>query len=330
MNSKLNIAIMAGGDSSEANISMLSATQIAGWLDPELFNAYKIHVKGTTWTLEHPRKGQIPVNKNDFTVDIDGQKLSFHCALIAIHGTPGENGLLQAYFEMLKIPYTTGGVMNSSVTFNKYYCKELVRETGVNLAKGLLLRRGQKVDVQAILGTLGLPIFVKPNESGSSYGVSKVKQASDLMPAIEKAFAEDKTIILEEFIPGREFTCGVFKHQNGEIIMPVTEIVPETEFFDYEAKYQNKSKEITPAPIPESLSSAIQQFTSKIYDRLQCHGVVRVDYIVNNDKIYFLEINTVPGMSEASIIPQQLKAMGWNMRQFFTLVIYDALDRRRE
>lgn len=330
MNTKLNIAIMAGGNSSEANISMRSATQIAGWLDPEQFNAYKILVKGTTWTLEHPQKGQIPVNKNDFTVDIDGQKLSFHCALIAIHGTPGENGLLQAYFEMLQIPYTTGGVMNSSVTFNKYYCKELVRETGVNLAKGLLLRRGQKVDAQAILDTLGLPIFVKPNESGSSYGVSKVKEASDLMPAIEKAFAEDKTIILEEFIPGREFTCGVFKHQNGEMIMPVTEIVPETEFFDYEAKYQNKSKEITPAPIPESLTSAIQQFTSKIYDRLQCHGVVRVDYIVNNDKIYFLEINTVPGMSEASIIPQQVKAMGGNMRQFFTLVIYDALNRSRE
>mgnify|MGYP005834719333 FL=1 len=327
MKAKLNIAIMAGGNSSEANISMRSASQIAGWIDPDRFNAYKILVSGNTWTLEHPEWGSLPVDKNDFTVNIDGQKLTFHCALIAIHGTPGENGLLQAYFEMLQIPYTTGGVMNSAVTFNKFYCKELVRDTGVHLAKGILLRRGQNIDEEQIINTLGLPIFVKPNESGSSYGVSKVKQTADLMPAIEKAFAEDKTIILEEFIPGREFTCGVFKYQNGETIMPVTEIVPETDFFDYEAKYQNKSKEITPAPIPESLTSAIQHFTSKIYDRLQCHGVVRVDYIVNNDKIYFLEINTVPGMSEASIIPQQVKAMGGNMRDFFTLIIDDSLQR---
>jgi D-alanine-D-alanine ligase len=195
---------------------------------------------------------------------------------------------------MQQIPYTTGGVMNAAVTFNKFYCKELVRDTGVNLAKGILLARGNRIDTEQIIATLGLPIFVKPNESSSSYGVSKVKQASDLIPAIEKAFAEDRTIILEEFIPGREFTCGVFKHRNGEMVMPVTEIVPETEFFDYEAKYQSKSKEITPAQIPDSLTRAMQQFTSKIYDRLQCHGVVRVDYIVNGDKIYFLEINTVP------------------------------------
>lgn len=327
MNTKLNIAIMAGGNSSEANISMRSATQIAGWLDPERFIAYKIIVRGNTWTLEHPEKGSLPVDKNDFSVRIDGKKVSFHCALIAIHGTPGENGLLQAYFEMLQIPYSTGGVMNSAITFNKFYCKELVRDTGVHLAKGLLLKRGQYFDVHKIIATLGLPIFVKPNESGSSFGVSKVKQTTDLIPAIEKAFAEDKTIILEEFIPGREFSCGAFKYHNGEMIMPVTEIAPETEFFDYEAKYLNKSKEITPAPIPESLTKAIQQFTSKIYDRLQCHGVVRVDYIVNNDKVYFLEINTVPGMSEASIIPQQIMAMGGNMRDFFTLIIDDSLQR---
>ncbi|MDI3527803.1 MAG: D-alanine-D-alanine ligase [Tenuifilum sp.] len=285
---------MAGGNSSEANISMRSAAQIAGWLDPDKFNAYKILVKGNSWTLEHPEKGSLPVDKNNFSVNVDGHSLTFHCALIAIHGTPGGNGLLQAYFEMQQIPYTTGGVMNAAVTFNKFYCKELVRDTGVNLAKGILLARGNRIDTEQIIATLGLPIFVKPNESSSSYGVSKVKQASDLIPAIEKAFAEDRTIILEEFIPGREFTCGVFKHRNGEMVMPVTEIVPETEFFDYEAKYQSKSKEITPAQIPDSLTRAMQQFTSKIYDRLQCHGVVRVDYIVNGDKIYFLEINTVP------------------------------------
>lgn len=327
MNAKLNIAIMAGGNSSEANISMLSAKQIANWLDPEKYNAHTILVKGNSWTLEHPEKGTLPIDKNDFTVNIDDKKLTFDCALIAIHGNPGENGLLQAYFEMLNIPYSTGGVMNSSVTFNKYFCKELVRETAINLAKGILLKRGQKLDPTIIVNTLGLPIFVKPNESGSSYGVSKVKTEAELLPAIEKAFAEDKTIILEEFIPGREFTCGIFKYDKNTMIMPVTEIVPEAEFFDYEAKYLSKSKELTPAPIPETLSNRIQEFTSRIYDRLQCNGVVRVDYIVNGDKIYFLEVNTVPGMSEASIIPQQVKAMGGNMRDFFTLIIEDALNR---
>jgi len=327
MNTKLNIAIMAGGNSSEANISMLSAKQIASWLDPEKYNAHTILVKGNSWTLEHPEKGTLPIDKNDFTVNIDDKKLTFDCALIAIHGNPGENGLLQAYFEMLNIPYSTGGVMNSSVTFNKYFCKELVRETAINLAKGILLKRGQKLDPTIIVNTLGLPIFVKPNESGSSYGVSKVKTEAELLPAIEKAFAEDKTIILEEFIPGREFTCGIFKYDKNTMIMPVTEIVPEAEFFDYEAKYLSKSKELTPAPIPETLSNRIQVFTSRIYDRLQCNGVVRVDYIVNDDKIYFLEVNTVPGMSEASIIPQQVKAMGGNMRDFFTLIIKDALNR---
>ncbi len=329
METKLNIAIMAGGNSSEANISLKSAVQIAGWLNPERFNAFTIKVKGADWTLEDPQRGTLPIDKNDFTATVNGAKIHFDCALIAIHGTPGENGLLQAYFEMLQIPYTTGGVMNSSVTFNKYFCKELVKETGVNLAKGILLKKDQQFHIGNIIETLGLPIFVKPNESGSSYGVSKVKTEAELFPAIEKAFAEDKSIILEEFIPGREFTCGVFKHRNGAIVMPVTEIVPETEFFDYEAKYLNKSKELTPAPIPDDLSTKIQKFTSQIYDRLQCRGMVRVDYIVNKDKIYFLEINTVPGMSEASIIPQQVRAMGKNMRDFFTLVIEDALYQHR-
>lgn len=328
MEEKLNIAILAGGNSSEANISLKSAAQIAGWLNPNKYNAYTIFIKGTTWLLKHPNLGEINVSKDDFSVLINGEKLKFDCALIAIHGTPGENGLLQGYLDMMNIPYTTGGVMNSSVTFNKYYCKELVKDTGVNLAKGILLHRGQKFDTKEIIDCLGLPIFVKPNESGSSYGVSKVKFADDLILAIENAFKEDKTIILEEFIAGREFSSGVFKSKEKEILMPVTEIISMNEFFDYEAKYQNKSKEVTPAEIPDSLMKKMQDLSSKIYDRLDCHGIVRVDYIVDIDKVYFLEINTVPGMSEASIIPQQVRAMGGNMSDMFTLVIEDAVSRK--
>lgn len=329
METKLNIAILAGGNSSEANISLKSAAQIAGWLNPDKYNAYTIFIKGTTWLLKHPELGEINVSKDDFSVLINGNKLKFDCALIAIHGTPGENGLLQGYLDMMNIPYTTGGVMNSSVTFNKYYCKELVKDTGVNLAKGLLLHRGNKFNTKEIIDYLGLPIFVKPNESGSSYGVSKVKFADDLIPAIENAFKEDKTIILEEFIAGREFSSGVFKSKEKEILMPVTEIISMNEFFDYEAKYQNKSKEVTPAEISDNLMKKMQNLSSEIYDRLDCHGIVRVDYIVDNDKVYFLEINTVPGMSEASIIPQQVRAMGGNMRDMFTFVIEDAMMRSK-
>ncbi|MGE0077116.1 MAG: D-alanine--D-alanine ligase [Bacteroidales bacterium] len=329
METKLNIAILAGGNSSEANISLKSAAQIASWIDSNKYNTYTIYIKGIDWVLKHPELGEICIDKNDFTATIKGEKIHFDCALIAIHGTPGENGLLQGYLEMMNIPYTSGSVMNSSVTFNKYYCKELVKETGVHLAKGIILKRGQKFDTESIIKTLGLPIFVKPNESGSSYGVSKVKFADDLIPAIDNAFKEDKTIILEEFIAGREFSSGVFKSDGKKILMPVTEIISMNEFFDYEAKYLSKSKEVTPAEISDNLMKKMQDLSSEIYDRLDCHGIVRVDYIVDNDRVYFLEINTVPGMSEASIIPQQVKAMGGNMRDMFTLVIEDAIKRSK-
>ncbi len=327
MNSKLNVAIMAGGNSSEAGISLRGAAQIASWLDPERFNVFTILVKGCEWVLKLPDNSEISVDKNDFSVMNHGEKIKFDFALIAIHGTPGENGLLQGYFEMMNIPYNTGGVMNAALTFNKYYCKQLVKETGVCLANDFLLHRNQTVDISAIVKKLRLPIFVKPNESGSSYGVSKVMEEKELQVAIDKAFSEDDSIILEEFISGREMTCGVLKTSQQKIILPVTEIISETEFFDYEAKYLSKSKEITPAHITEQLKDRIQALSSAIYDRLQCHGVVRIDYIVNHDKVYFLEINTVPGMSEASIIPQQVRAAGSNMRDFLSMIIDEALNR---
>ncbi len=324
---KKNIAILAGGNSSEEGISLRSAAQITQWLDQSKYNVFTIQIKGTEWTLKHHDFGDLLVNKDDFSVIIGNNKILFDCALIAIHGTPGENGLLQGYFEMMGIPYTTGSTMNTALTFNKFYCKEMVRETGVNLAKGIMLKVGQKVDPESIINQLGLPVFVKPNESGSSYGVSKVKNHEDLLPAIQNAFNEDKTILIEEYIAGRELTCGLVKTSEQEFIFPVTEILPKNEFFDYNAKYLNQSEEVTPAEITTELSDRIKLLSSKIYDRLNCRGIVRIDYIFSNNRLYFLEINTVPGMSDASIVPQQVKAMGKNMGEIFDLVITDALNR---
>jgi len=327
---KKNIAILAGGNSSEEEISLKGAAQITKWLSKTHYNAFTVLVKGTNWTLKHPEHGDILVSKDDFSANVNGDKLHFDCALIAIHGNPGENGLLQGYFEMMNIPYTTGGVMNASVTFNKYFCKELVKDTGVDLAKGVLIRKGQVIDPEIISVQLGLPVFVKPNESGSSYGVSKVKTLEGIVPAIENALTEDNTIIVEEFIEGRELTCGLVKTVSKEFVFPVTEIKSKNEFFDYEAKYLNKSEEVTPADISSLLSERIQILSSKIYDRLNCQGIVRIDYIYSNDKLYFLEINTVPGMSEASIVPQQVKAFGKDMNDIFSLVIEDAIAKKEK
>ena len=323
-----NIAILAGGNSSEEGISLKGAAQITKWLSKTSYNVYTVLVKGTSWTLKHPEQGDFQISKDDFSATINNEKILFDCALIAIHGTPGENGLLQGYFEMLDIPYTTGGVMNTSVTFNKFFCKELVQDTGVDLAKGSIIQKGQVIDPSIIAIHLGLPVFVKPNESGSSYGISKVKTTEDIVPAITKALTEDNTVLVEEFIAGRELTCGIVKTANKEYIFPVTEIISKNEFFDYEAKYLNQSVEVTPADINDILSERIKIISSRIYDKLNCRGIVRIDYIYSNDKIYFLEINTVPGMSEASIIPQQVKAFGKDMDDIFSMVIEDAIAKK--
>jgi D-alanine-D-alanine ligase len=330
MSKHKNIAILAGGNSSEEGISLKSAAQITKWLSKTNYNVYTILIKGTSWILKHPEKGDFEVSKDDFSVTISNEKIEFDCALIAIHGTPGENGLLQGYFEMLNIPYTTGGVMNTSVTFNKYFCKELVKDTGVDLAKGMMVRKGESIDPEIIALKLGIPVFVKPNESGSSYGVSKVKTTDGIISAIENALLEDKTVIIEEFIAGRELSCGLVKTSTKEFVFPVTEIVPKNEFFDYNAKYLNQSEELTPAPISQELTERIHHLSSNIYDRLDCRGIVRIDYIYSNDKLYFLEINTVPGMSEASIVPQQVKVMGKGMAEIFSMVIEDAIQKHKE
>ncbi len=327
MSQKINVAIMAGGNSSEAGISLRGATQVAKWLDADRYNAYTILLSGRQMVLKHPQHGDVPISWDTFSATIDGENIPFQCALVLIHGTPGENGLLQGYFEMMGIPYTTGDVLNSSLTFNKGVAKRMLQGINTHLAKDIVVRKGQQVNPKDVVASLGLPLFVKPNQSGSSYGITKVKVEEDIPSAVENAFTEDREVMLEGFIPGMELTCGVIKTRNKTLILPVTEIVPKNEFFDYGAKYENEVEEITPARIPDELADHIQSVSSEIYDRLNCRGIVRMDYIYGNKKLYFLEVNTVPGMSEASIIPQQVAAMGLAMKDVFTMVIQDAMER---
>ncbi|MDY0199470.1 MAG: D-alanine--D-alanine ligase [Tenuifilaceae bacterium] len=329
MNSKLNIAIMAGGNSSEEEISLKGVVQVAKWLDSTKYNAYPVMLKGTQMTLKHPRHGDIPVSWDNFTAKVNNEILTFDCALIVIHGTPGENGLLQGYFEMMHIPYTTGGVLNTALTFCKDTTKRMLEGINIHLANDLRVRKGEVVNAQDIAKNIGLPLFVKPNESGSSYGITKVKLIEEIEFALEKSFTEDPVALIEEYIPGMELTCGLVKTKSKSLVFPVTEIVPKNEYFDYGAKYENQVEEITPARIPTDLADYIQTVSSEIYDRLGCRGIVRIDYIFGNKKLYFLEVNTVPGMSEASIVPQQVAAMGLTMGDVFGMVIDDAIARKK-
>lgn len=325
---KKKIAILAGGDSSEAVISFKSAQQIASVIDRDRYNAYTIFVKGTAWAVKQDGKADIEIDKNDFTFVEDGQKVSFDCVLMMIHGTPGENGILQAYFDLIRLPYTGCRTFVSALTFDKYATKKYLEGEGVDMARGYMFRKGQQVDADALVADLGLPMFVKPNASGSSFGVTKVKSADQLQGAIEAALTEGDAVLIEECITGIELGNGLIKTPTKSLVFPVTEIVPKTEFFDFEAKYTaGMSEEITPARISFEVSERVQELSSHIYDVLGCRGIVRVDYIYSNDKLYFIEINTIPGMSQASIVPQQVRTMGLELREVLTLEIEDAIER---
>ncbi|MDR1866406.1 MAG: D-alanine--D-alanine ligase [Bacteroidales bacterium] len=329
---KKNIALLLGGDSSEAVISVKSAGQVMRLLDHDLFNVYPITVKGDAWMATAGDR-QIAVNKNDFSVTDGDRHIRFDCALPMIHGTPGENGLLQAYFELLHIPYTTCDVLTSSLTFNKHACKTYLNALGILFPKGKLIRRGEKTDAAQICALLGLPCFVKPNNGGSSFGVTKVKTEEELLPALDAAFAEDAgEALVEEFIEGTEITCGVVKLDGEIIIFPITEIVSKKDFFDMEAKYkEGMSEEITPARISASLHEDCHTISRAVYQHLNCRGIVRIDYIVHDGKLYFLEVNTVPGMSEASIIPKQIGAMGaMSVKELYTRLIREAIAEGSE
>ena len=324
--SKKNIAIITGGDSAEDVISFQSAELISNEIDKGLYNTFIIHIKGNSWNVISDDFGEIQINKNDFSCVIDNKKILFDCAFIAIHGTPGENGILQAYFEIVGIPYTTSGVLSSALTFNKFACKTYLRNLNFPTAKTILIKEKNNYKTQEILDTAGLPCFVKPNQGGSSFGISKVTDPKDLKSAIDLAFLEDNEVIIEEFIDGIEITCGLVILDNNEIVFPLTEIVSKNEFFDYEAKYTPElADEITPARISEELELECKKISLEIYKKTNCKGIVRIDYIYSNNKLYFLEVNNVPGMTVNSLVPKQVREMGMDIKDLFSLVIEDSI-----
>ena len=326
MNQK-NIAIVYGGDSSEAVISVKSAKMLMQSIDFMKYNAYGVLINGSDWTVKLDDETIINIDKNDFSFTKNEQKVKFDCAMIIIHGTPGENGLLQSYFELIRLPYTGCNAFVSALTFDKYACKTYLRDLGIKMAADVLIKKHSAISPSEIIEKLGLPVFVKPNAAGSSFGVTKVKSADELEKALENAFSEDDEILVEEFIQGTELSHGIMKTPTtGELKLPVTEIVSKKEFFDFEAKYTSgMSDEITPARISDELAACVQELSSGIYSWLSCRGIVRIDYILRDNELYFLEINTIPGMSEASIVPKQIQFTGLAFTQALSLMIEDAL-----
>ena len=317
------IAIAAGGDSSEFEVSVKSAKEVSQVLSGK-YTTYIIMVRGTNWYWEDPKGRYFSIDKNDFTLQLDDIRVRFDAVFIAIHGTPGENGLLQGYFDMMKIPYTSCGAFCSALTFNKQACKLFLKEYDIPMADAIIIRKGESIDKKMIIPRIGLPCFVKPNDSGSSFGVSKVKKEEELIPAIEKAFAESSEVMIETYMPGREVACGVVKSKNRKIVLPVTEIISKNEFFDYEAKYTpGRSEEVTPANLPEEVTEEIQRLSSLVYDLLGCKGIVRVDFSIVKKKPWFLEINSVPGMTAESLVPQQIKAAGIQFEDMYSMVVED-------
>ncbi len=323
---KKKIALIAGGDSGEYSISIQSATMVSAQIDPSKYDLYLVVIKGRNWTYKHPELGEIQVDKNDFSLNIANKKIVFDLIFNLIHGSPGENGKLQGYFDMIGLPYTSSNAITSAITFNKAYCNHIVSSTGVAVSKSVHLFKKHSCDQEILLQHIRLPVFVKPNQGGSSVGISKVSLAKELPLALEKAFAEDDEVLVEEYIKGRELTCGAFEFEGEIMRFPVTEIISKKEFFDFDAKYNKAfADEITPADIPDELKRKIQETSTKLYRILNCKGMVRFDYIANEDEIWFLEVNTIPGMSDTSIIPQQIQVMGYSPKEFYSMIIEEAL-----
>lgn len=325
---KKNIALLAGGYSGEYVISLRSADTIERHLDAARFRVFKILVTREGFHYYHDER-PYQVDLNDFSLNLPEGKIIFEAAFIAIHGTPGEDGRLQGYLDMIGLPYTTCSSIVSALTFNKSFCNKVVKHYGVvHIANSAHLVKGEPYSLGAIMEELRLPVFVKPNESGSSLGVSKVKAVEDLLPAIEKAFLEDKEVLVEEFIEGRELTIGVYRVQGKLYTLPPTEIISRNEFFDFEAKYTTGvTDEITPAQITENLRDQLEQKASAIYRLLNCRGIVRMDFIWQQpeDQLYFLEVNTMPGQSANSLIPQQVAAAGLSLSDFYNSLLEEVL-----
>ena len=325
---KKNIAVITGGDSSEEVISVKSATLIMTSIDTDKYNVYLVHIKNKKWGVQlNGNASEINIDKNDFSFQLNNSKISFDAAYLIIHGPPAENGKLQAYLDMMRIPYVGPEVMQASLTFNKEVTKQYLGTSGVNSSIAVLLRKNEEIDIHAISQKIGFPCFVKPNEAGSSFGVTKVYKEDQLQDSIKKALTEDETVLIEKFIKGTEVTCGVFRLKNEIHVLPVTEIVSTKDFFDYEAKYTpGAADEIIPARISPELTRECQELTKNIYRELNLTGFSRIDYIIQNNHFYMLEVNTIPGMSPESIVPKMLRAGGYDIKAVITGMIDEVIS----
>lgn len=327
---KKNVAIIAGGDSSEIVISLKSAAGLSTFIDKERYNLHLVILKKSEWIVELPDGTNATIDKNDFSFRENGVAKQFDFAYITIHGTPGEDGRLQGYFDMIGIPYSSCNALVSAITFNKFVCNNYLKGFGVRVADSIRLFSGQTADTNEVVKRLGLPLFVKPNVGGSSFGTSKVKTAGELQEAIARAFAEGEEVILEQFIAGTEVTSGCYKTKHNAVLLPLTEVVTGNEFFDFDAKYNGQVDEITPARLTPEMTSKIQEETSRIYDLLGATGIIRIDYIIPADENpVMLEINTTPGMTATSFIPQQIRSAGLDIKTVMTEIIEDALIKRK-
>ena len=329
---KRNIAIVCGGDSSEHDVSLRSAQGLYSFFDKERYNVYIVDVKGQDWHVDLGDGTTARIDRNDFSFVKDGKAVLFDYAYITIHGTPGENGLLQGYFDLIGLPYSTSGVLVEAMTFDKFVLNQYLRGYGVLVADSLLIRSGYEelVSDDEVERRIGMPCFVKPAADGSSFGISKVKNKDQLAPAIRKAMLESPEVMVESFIPGTEISVGCYKTRQRAVVLPATEVVTKNEFFDYDAKYNGQVTEITPARLSPDTARRVSELTSHIYDILHCNGIIRIDYIIGRgpgkdgtevDKIYMLEINTTPGMTPTSFIPQQVRAAGMTMPEVLTEIV---------
>lgn len=326
--SKRTIAIVCGGDSSEHDVSLRSGQGLFSFFDKLRYHVYIVDVKGTDWRVHLEDGTTAPIDRNDFSFVVDDRRVFFDYAYITIHGTPGENGIMQGYFDLIRMPYSTGGVLVEALTFNKFALNQYLKSFGVRVAESLLVRRGQEdlIKEQDVLDRIGIPCFVKPAEDGSSFGVSKVKNIDQLAAALRNAMMESDQVMVEQYLDGTEITVGCYKTAEKSVVFPVTEVVTKNEFFDYNAKYNGEVDEITPARIPDELAKRAQDLTSAIYDILHCNGIIRIDYIITkgqdgHDKLNLLEVNTTPGMTATSFIPQQIRAAGLDIAAVLTDII---------
>lgn len=324
MNNKIKVAVLTGGKAAELEVSLASAKIVAQHISKEKYDVLTVNISTMPWKVFDQEKEIATIDLNDFSYILNAEKHFFDVVFMSIHGTPAEDGKIQGYFDLMEIPYTCTGTLASAITFDKDICKQILKNFPLNQAKSVLLTN-PNTKVEELLKELSLPIFVKPNKNGSSYGASKVKTASEFDAALKNAFKFDNEVLVEEFINGREMACGVLQ-RNGELIaLPITEIISENEFFDYEAKYKGKSKEITPAEIPDTIRDEAQDKAKKIYRILKLKGAVRIDYFLKGNDLYLMEVNTIPGLSAESILPQEARAYGFTLEDFFDIMLTECM-----